>query len=63
MKIEIKFDNLELLEIISKGLEARGIKHISHNNIDFQVGDVDVISMTLRNVMLEDLKWDCGLTM
>ena len=52
MKINIELDNIELLEVIHLGLKTKGIKNVSHSNIEIHPDK----TATIKNVMLEDLK-------
>jgi predicted cation transporter len=56
MKINIELDQVDLLDVIVFGLEAKyGIKKISHQNIEIHL-DEEGYAATIKNVMLEDLK-------
>lgn len=56
MKINIELDSVELLEVIYLGLKTKGIKNVSHSNIELNLEREGGYTATITNVMLEDLK-------
>ena len=57
MKIKLELDNVELLEVITRGLnEKYGLKRVSHGDIELNLEREEGYTAIIKNVMLEDLK-------